>query len=84
MAQEEKYPEVPVEKLRWRCAPESLPFENTKEIPVCMEIIGQERALKAIRLGLHVDNLLDRRYFSAGQVNTRNLDTTGFNVAQDF
>ena len=57
MSQEVKYPEVPVEKLRWRCPPESLPFESTKEIPVCMQIIGQERALKAIRLGLEMESL---------------------------
>jgi ATP-dependent Lon protease len=57
MGQEGKYPEVPVEKLRWRCPPDSLPFETTKEVPACMEIIGQERALKAIRLGLEMDSL---------------------------
>ena len=57
MTQEPKYPEVPVEKLRWRCPPESLPFESTKEVPVCMQIIGQERALKAIRLGLEMESL---------------------------
>jgi outer membrane receptor protein involved in Fe transport len=39
---------------------------------------------KALRIALHVDNLLDKRYFSAAQVNTRNLDTTGSNQAQDF
>ena len=39
---------------------------------------------KALRLGLHVDNLFDQRYFSSAQVNTRNLDTTGNNQAQDF
>jgi iron complex outermembrane recepter protein len=41
-------------------------------------------AAKAVRLALHVDNLFDKRYFSSAQVNTRNLDTTGSNQAEDF
>jgi len=28
MAEAKKYPEVPVEKLRWRCPPESLSFQD--------------------------------------------------------
>lgn len=39
---------------------------------------------RAIRLAFHVDNLFDKRYFSAAQVNTRNLDMTGANQAEDF
>jgi hypothetical protein len=35
-------------------------------------------------LRLHVDNLLDKRYFSSAQVNLRNLDATGANQAEDF
>ena len=69
MGQEGKYPEVPVEKLRWRCPPESLPFETTKEVPLCMEIIGQERALKAIRLGLEMESL-GYNIFVVGLVGT--------------
>jgi len=57
MGDEKKYPEVPVEKLRWKCPPDSLPFETTDEIKPCLDIIGQERALRAIRLGLEVDSL---------------------------
>jgi ATP-dependent Lon protease len=69
MGQEGQYPEVPVEKLRWRCLPESLPFETTAEISPCMEIIGQERALKAIRLGLELDSL-GYNIFIVGLVGT--------------
>jgi len=69
MGIEKKYAEVPVEKLRWRCPPESLPFENTKEVPVCQEIIGQERALKAIRLGLEMESL-GYNIFVVGLVGT--------------
>ncbi|MFQ5605702.1 MAG: AAA family ATPase [bacterium] len=46
--------EVPVEKLRWQCEPDSLGFKTTDELKCCQDIIGQERALKAIKLGLEV------------------------------
>ncbi len=48
------YEEVPIEKLRWRCDPETLPFETTQAVQACDEIIGQERAQEAIRLGLNI------------------------------
>ncbi len=51
------FEEVPVEKLRWRCDPEALPFETTQAIPACQEIIGQERAQEAIRLGLNIHSV---------------------------
>ncbi len=49
-----KHKEVPVKKLRWQCDPKSLRFKTTDELKSCEEIIGQERALKAIKLGLEV------------------------------
>ncbi len=51
------YEEVPVEKLRWRCDPGSLPFETTDSIPPCKEIIGQERAIEALRVGLEIHSI---------------------------
>lgn len=51
------YEEVPVEKLRWRCNPDSLPFETTDSVQPCDEIIGQERALEAIRVGLGIHSI---------------------------
>ena len=48
------FPEVPVEKLRWRCDPEIFRFQTTRDIPCATDIIGQERAIKAIKLGLSV------------------------------
>jgi ATP-dependent Lon protease len=51
------YEEVPVEKLRWRCDPETFPFETTQAIQACEEIIGQERAQEAIRLGLNIHSV---------------------------
>lgn len=40
--------------LRWHCDPASLPFETTNDIPCCEGIIGQDRAVEAIQLGLRV------------------------------
>lgn len=49
-----KYKEVSVKRLRWQCDPKSLRFKTTDELKCCKDIIGQERALKAIKLGLEV------------------------------
>jgi ATP-dependent Lon protease len=51
------FEEVPIEKLRWRCDPNALPFKTTASIHPCDEIIGQERALEAIRLGLDIHSI---------------------------
>jgi lon-related putative ATP-dependent protease len=51
------YEEVPIEKLRWRCDLEALPFETTQTIQACEEVIGQERAQEAIRLGLNIHSV---------------------------
>lgn len=48
------HPEVPVEQLRWRCDPAALGFQTTDDLTGCDDIIGQERALRAIKLGLQV------------------------------
>ena len=48
------FPEVPLEKLRWRCTPESLPFNTTADLTPLEGIIGQERAQKAIELGVEI------------------------------
>ncbi|GMR23947.1 MAG: ATP-binding protein [Acidobacteriota bacterium] len=42
------------DKLRYHCAPESFSFETTADLDGEFEIIGQERAIKAIQLGLSV------------------------------
>jgi lon-related putative ATP-dependent protease len=46
--------EVPLEKLRWRCPVEFLDFQTTDEIAAVTDFIGQERAQKAIALGLQM------------------------------
>ena len=49
-----EFPEVPVEKLRWQCHPDELGFKTTDELASCDEIIGQERAIRSIKLGLQM------------------------------
>jgi len=44
--------ELAAKDLRWRCDPAGLGFETTREIQAKPNIIGQDRALDAIRLGL--------------------------------
>jgi lon-related putative ATP-dependent protease len=46
--------EVPVDKLRYRCSPGEFSFTTTSELDGGFEIIGQDRAVKAIQLGLAV------------------------------
>src|SRR5262245_48594500 len=47
-------PEVPLEKLRWRCNPESFPFSTTADLAPFDGILGQERAQKALELGVEI------------------------------
>src|SRR3989304_3951017 len=54
MADAKSFPEVPVEKLRWRCGPGAFPLQPTEEVSCSESTIGQDRAIKAIRLGLSV------------------------------
>jgi len=42
------------EELRWQCDPESLGIGSTVELPACKGIIGQDRAIRAIQLGLNL------------------------------
>lgn len=43
---------LPVDNLRWQCDPKSLKVKTSDEIKPSREIIGQERALRALRVGL--------------------------------
>lgn len=40
--------------LRYRCDPQSFPFENTAAVPPLEGMIGQERAVKAMEFGLRI------------------------------
>ena len=41
-------------QLRWQCDPKLLRFKHLKEVSSCEWIIGQPRAIDAIKLGLNV------------------------------
>src|ERR1700716_1211448 len=48
------HPELPPEKLRWRCEPARLPFETTAQAELHEGFIGQERALRALKMGVEL------------------------------
>jgi ATP-dependent Lon protease len=43
-------------KLRWKCPLRYLDFKTTSDIKPCTDIIGQDRALQAIRMGLELQH----------------------------
>jgi ATP-dependent Lon protease len=43
---------VPVEKLRWRLDPATLPFESTDDLEPLKDIIGQKRGVEAFKFGM--------------------------------
>ncbi len=64
----------PSAELRWTCTDELVPFKTTDECPYCDEIIGQERALKAIQTGLDIKSL-GYNIFITGMVGTGRTTT---------
>ncbi|NIS70896.1 MAG: AAA family ATPase, partial [Proteobacteria bacterium] len=86
MAKKIQFRELSMDQLRWRCDPERLGFESTKELKASQEIIGQPRATEAIRLGLEIEGF-GYNIFVTGLVGTgrnttikkllREIDTTG-------
>jgi len=61
-------------ELRWTCDDEAIPFATTAEVVPCDEIIGQERALRALMTGLEIKS---RGYniFLTGMVGTGRTTT---------
>lgn len=55
--QKNTFPEVPVEQLRWSCDLKKAHFSSTEDLKACDKILGQERALKALELGLDMEYL---------------------------
>ncbi|MGB5892593.1 MAG: Lon-like protease helical domain-containing protein, partial [Ignavibacteriaceae bacterium] len=49
-----KHKELKPEELRWKCDPEIFEFASTSDIEPIEGILGQERALKALRLGVEL------------------------------
>ncbi len=52
LRQASPYKPLSLDKLRWRCDPKSLRVRTSAEIKPTREIIGQERALRSLRVGL--------------------------------
>jgi predicted ATP-dependent protease len=45
---------LPPDKLRWRCDPSRIPFETTAEIEPTSGDLGQDRAQRALRMGVEM------------------------------
>ena len=46
--------ELPPEKLRWHCEPSRLPFETTAQADPREGFVGQDRALRALKMGVEL------------------------------
>jgi lon-related putative ATP-dependent protease len=76
------YKPLQVEKLRWQCDPKSLGVKSTNDIQPTREIIGQERALRALHVGLEM-NHFGYNIFVTGLTGTGRT-TTIKRLLQDF
>ncbi len=74
MTDDLKLQELPVEKLRWRCPVDKLGLKTTDDVEPCDWIIGQDRAVKAIKLGLDIKSG-GYNIFVAGFVGTGRMTT---------
>jgi lon-related putative ATP-dependent protease len=68
------FPELSPDQLRWVCCPENVPVESSADAEPCQEIIGQERALRAIQTGLDIKSL-GYNIFITGMVGTGRTTT---------
>src|ERR1700687_312777 len=48
------HPELPAEKLRWRCDLSRIPFETAAQAALREGFVGQERALRALKMGVEL------------------------------
>ena len=56
MADAPRPKELPAGKLRWKCPGKYLDFKTTNDLKPCTDIIGQDRALMAIKMGLELEH----------------------------
>jgi lon-related putative ATP-dependent protease len=68
------FAELTPDKLRWTCSPDLIPVTSSAEARPCEEIIGQERALRAIQTGLDIKSL-GYNVFITGMVGTGRTTT---------
>jgi len=74
MPRKKKNDGVPVEKLRWRLDPATLPFETTRDLEPLKEIVGQERGVEAFRFGMGM-NKPGYNVFVTGMSGTGRMST---------
>ena len=66
------FAEAPVARLRWQCDPENLPFMTTDEVEPHAGLIGQDRARKALILGMGI-NQPGYNIYVSGEAGTGKL-----------
>jgi len=49
-----KHKQLTIEDLRWKCDPDIFKFDSTEDLKPIEGILGQERALKALKLGVEM------------------------------
>ena len=68
------FEEISPDQLRWTCCPDLIPVDSSAAARPCKEIIGQERALRAIQTGLDIKSL-GYNIFITGMVGTGRTTT---------
>ena len=68
------FEELSPDQLRWTCCPDLIPVDSSANARPCKEIIGQERALRAIQTGLDIKSL-GYNIFITGMVGTGRTTT---------
>ncbi|MFV1959586.1 MAG: AAA family ATPase, partial [Planctomycetota bacterium] len=58
-----------VDRLRWRCPPETFSFATTEEVEAIRGVVGQDTAVQALRFGLRV-NAPGQNIFVRGPTGT--------------
>ncbi|MEG8947971.1 Lon protease family protein [Rosettibacter firmus] len=69
-----KHSELKVEDLKWTCDPQVFDFESTEKLEPIEGIVGQERAIKALRVGVELKSP-GYNIFVAGLSGTGKLTT---------
>ena len=86
MSQEPEMPKhyeiVPIEKLRWQCDEFANAFQSTDEIDTFRQILGQERAVEALKAGFEMD-YPGYNIFVAGAAGTGRTTTVRFLLQDD-
>jgi len=73
---------VPVEKLKKKCDPNLFKYDTTEELPASRELIGQDRAMEALKYGLSIQKKGYNIYVSGLTGTGRN--SYSYLVASEF